>query len=457
MSGKGATFRRGGAHPPGNKELCDSASYTVLPNPEQLVIALAQHLGAPAKPVVNNRDEVAAGQLVGEAGGFVSANIHTPLAGVVRSTDKVHIGAVNSPSIVIKPNADAETVPEYEMDAPELDLDAFEDKEIIAKIKDAGIVGAGGAAFPTHVKLSPPPGVVLDALIINGAECEPYLTADDCLMRGRPVQVLEGTRAVMKACGIERCIVGIEDNKPDAFNVLSSHAEGMAGIEVMRCKTRYPQGSEKQLIEAALGRRVAPGKLPFTQGVVVQNVATVAAVYEALQYGRPMMRRLVSVSGRAVARPQNVLAPMGASVELLLEHCGGLKGELAAVVMGGPMMGRSTSDITEPVTKGTSGVLFLAPDEVQLRDEDPCIRCGQCVSVCPMGLVPTEIASLSAMGRFEDAIDALDCIECGTCAYVCPSSRRLVHWIRLAKWELGRMRRRAQQKQQQEEAKAAKS
>lgn len=457
MSGSGATFRRGGTHPPGNKQLCDGASYTVMPNPDELVIALAQHLGAPAKPVVSNRDEVEAGQLVGEAAGFVSANIHTPLQGVVRKLDMVHIGPVNSPSVVLRPAADAPPVIGFEREAHPLDLGGFDGKQVIDKIKEAGIVGMGGATFPTHVKLSPPPGVKLDLLIINGAECEPYLTADDCLMRNHPVQVLEGTRALMKACGIERAIIGIEDNKPEAYQAMRSHAQGLAGVEIMRCRTRYPQGSEKQLIEATAGRRVAPGNLPFTVGVVVQNVATATAVYEAVQYGRPLMRRLVTISGRAVVNPQNVLVPVGTGVDKLLEYCGGLREQPAEVVMGGPMMGRSTSDITEPTTKGTSGVLFLSHDEVAIRVEEPCIRCGRCVSGCPMGLVPTELMSLAMRGRFEDARDALDCIECGTCAYICPSNRRLVHWIRLAKWELGRMRRREQMKQKEAEAKAAKS
>jgi len=457
MSNREVTFRRGGTHPPENKELCDGASYTVLPNPDELVLALAQHLGAPAKAVVNNRDAVEAGQLVAEASGFVSSNIHTPLKGVVRRLDMVHIGPVNSPSVVIKTDTVAAELVGYEREAPALDLDGLEGKQLIEQIKTAGIVGMGGATFPTHVKLSPPPGVKLDILIINGAECEPYLTADDCLMRNHPVQVLEGTRALMKSCGIARAVIGIEDNKPEAYQTLRSHAEGLAGIEIVRCRTRYPQGSEKQLIEATVGRRVAPGNLPFTVGVVVQNVATAAAVYEAVQYGRPLMRRLITVSGRAVVKPQNVLVPVGTGVDKLLEYCGGLREQPAEVVMGGPMMGRSTSDITEPTTKGTSGVLVLSPEEVDIRREDPCIRCGRCVSSCPMGLVPTELMSLAMRGRFEDARDALDCIECGTCAYICPSNRRLVHWIRLVKWELNRMRRRAQMKQQEAEAKTTKS
>lgn len=456
MSGKGHTFRRGGTHPPENKEFCDSSTYSVLPTPELLNITTAQHIGAPAKVVVKNRDEVAAGQLLAESGGFVSANIHSPVKGVVRGLDMVHIGPVNSPSVTIKPADDAGDVPVYEADPPALDLTAFEPKEIIEKIKELGIVGMGGATFPTHVKLSPPPGVKMDVLVLNGAECEPYLTSDDCLMRNHPAQIIEGTRAVMKACGITRAVIGIEDNKPKAIKSLQEAANGQAGIEIMPCVTRYPQGSEKHLIETTVGRRVPPGKLPFSVGVVVQNVSTVAAVYEALQYGRPLTRRIVTVTGGAVAEPQNVLAPVGTSVQKLLDFCGGIKGELAEVVMGGPMMGRATSDITEPTTKGTSGILFLGPDEIIVREEDPCIRCGNCVEACPMGLVPTEIMNLAAVNRFEEAMDALDCIECGTCAYLCPSSRRLVHWIRLAKWELGRIRRREQLKQKSEEATAAK-
>ncbi|MBN2081996.1 electron transport complex subunit RsxC [bacterium] len=457
MSGRGLTFRRGGTHPPENKELCDAASYTVLPTPAELVVAMSQHLGAPAKTIVHNRDEVEAGQLIGEASAFISANIHAPAKGTVKGLDIVHIGPVNSPAVTIKTDPAVPPVPEYDREAQPLDLSGWTKDEILARIKETGIVGMGGATFPTHVKLSPPPGAELDVLVINGAECEPYLTADDCLMRNHPVQVLEGTRVIMQACGIDRAVIGIEDNKPEAFQTLKAAAAGLGGIEIVRCRTRYPQGAEKQLIEATVGRKVAPGNLPFTVGVVVQNVATTAAVYEALATGQPLTRRLISITGRGVARPQNVMVPVGTSVAELLEYCGGPKDGLAAVVMGGPMMGRATSDINEPTAKGTSGVLFLTKDELIVAEEDPCLRCGRCVSDCPMGLVPTELMSLAMLGRFEEATDALDCVECGTCAFVCPSNRRLVQWIRLAKWELGRIRRRAQLKQKETEAKAAKS
>jgi electron transport complex protein RnfC len=274
-------------------------------------------------------------------------------------------------------------------------------------------------------------------------------------MRNHPVQILEGTRAIMQATGVKHAVIGIENNKPEAIASMRKAAEGQAGIEIEPCITRYPQGAEKQLIEALLGRRVAPGQLPFTQGVVVQNVATAAAVYEALATGQPLTRRIITVTGRAIKEPRNVMAPVGTPIELLIEHCGGITGELGELVLGGPMMGRATSDSAEPTIKGTSGILCLAPDEINVVPEDPCIRCGECVQNCPMGLVPTELMSLTANERFEEARGALDCIECGTCAYICPSQRQLVHWIRLAKWELGRIRRREQMKQKEAEAKAA--
>ena len=256
MSHSKITFRRGGIHPAENKELTDPTSYEVIPLPDSLTITMAQHLGAPAKPAVKNRDKVEAGQKLGEAQGFVSVDIHSPVAGTVRGLNMVHIGPVNSPSVTVKPD-DGQQVAPFEENPEPIDFGGLEPKEIIGKIKDAGLVGMGGAGFPTHVKLSPPPGIEIDTVIINGAECEPYLTADDCLMRNHPVQVIEGTKVFMKACGVERGIIGIEDNKPEAYQSLKAAAEGQSGIEVKQLRTQYPQGAEKQLIEALTGRKVA--------------------------------------------------------------------------------------------------------------------------------------------------------------------------------------------------------
>jgi Na+-translocating ferredoxin:NAD+ oxidoreductase subunit C len=440
------TFSSGGIHPPTEKELASSGDYTPLKAPPELVIPMAQHLGAPAVAVVKKKQALAAGDVVGEPAGFVSTFIHTPLAGKVKTLDKMAIGPAITPVVTVIPD---EGAPLWEMDRDPLPFDPgmFTPREAVDGIKSAGIVGMGGAAFPTQVKLSPPKDAPIDVVILNGAECEPYLTADDCLMRNHSALVVEGARAVLHAVGASRCYVGIEDNKPQALEIMARTAAAYEDIDVVPLRTLYPQGSEKQLIEACTGRRVAPGKLPFSVGALVQNVGTTAAIYEALMQDRPLARRLVTVSGRAVKRPGNVLAPVGASVLDLIEHCGGFVGEVAAVVMGGPMMGRTTTDLQTPITKGTSGILALSPDELPRLAEDPCLRCGRCVVVCPMDLVPVHLEKLIAHGRIEEAVDAMDCVECGCCAYTCPAHRRLVHRFRLAKWEIGRQRRREQAKQ----------
>ena len=437
------TFRSGGVHPPTEKELAPSDRYSVLPVPDTLTIPLAQHLGAPARAVVEKKQALEAGDVLGEPAGFVSTFIHTPLAGTVKAMGRIAMGPSMSEAVTVAPAKDA-ALWELSGDPDPLDLTELDPGGVVERIKAAGIVGMGGAAFPTHVKLSPPPGSPIDVVILNGAECEPYLTADDCLMRNHSRAIVEGARAVMHSLGATRGFVGIEDNKPRAFERMTAAAEAYPYIQVVQLKTEYPQGSEKQLIEACVGRKVAPGQLPFSVGALVQNVGTAAAIYEAVAHERPLARRLVTVSGRAIHQPGNVLAPVGATVRQLIQHCGGLRDDVAAVVLGGPMMGRCTTDLDSPVTKGTSGLLLLTADEIPLLAEDPCLRCGRCVSACPMDLVPCTLEKLISRGRFDEAADAMDCVECGCCAYTCPAKRRLVHRFRLAKWEIGRRRRREQ-------------
>ncbi len=437
------TFRSGGIHPPPEKELAPGTDYTVLPMPGLLTIPMAQHLGAPARVTVEKKAALEAGDVVGEPAGFVSTFIHTPVAGTVKAVGQMAMGASITPTVQVEPADDAAIWPlDREVDA--VDLGALSPADVVEKIKAAGIVGMGGATFPTHVKLSPPKDSPIDTVILNGAECEPYLTADDTLMRNHAEAVVEGCRLVMHALGVGKGFVGIEDNKPEALGRMRGAASTVPEIEVVELKTQYPQGAEKQLIEACLGRRVPPGKLPFAVGALVQNVGTAAAIYEAVVHERPLARRLVTVSGRAVNEPGNVLAPVGAPIRELIEHCGGMRQDVAAVVLGGPMMGRTTVDLDTPVTKGTSGLLLLTADEIPVLAEQPCLRCGKCVQVCPMNLVPCNLEKLIARGRFDEASDAMDCVECGCCSYTCPSNRRLVQRFRLAKWEIGRRRRKQQ-------------
>jgi H+/Na+-translocating ferredoxin:NAD+ oxidoreductase subunit C len=439
------TFHSGGIHPPAEKELAPSDTYSVLPMPKMLTIPMAQHLGAPAKVTVKKKAQLEAGDVIGEPAGFVSTFIHTPVAGTVKTIDQISMGASVTPVVNLVPAEDAAVWPLDEA-VEKVDLSDLTPTDILEKVKAAGIVGMGGATFPTHVKLSPPKDSPVDTVILNGAECEPYLTADDCLMRSSAEAMIEGCRLVMHALGVHKGFVGIEDNKPLAFAQVHKVADRYPEIDVVELRTQYPQGAEKQLIEACTGRRVPPGKLPFSVGALVQNVGTAAAIYEAVVLGRPLARRLVTVSGRAVNRPGNVLAPVGATIRDLIEHCGGFREELAAVVLGGPMMGRTTADLDTPVTKGTSGLLLLTADEIPALAEQPCLRCGKCVTVCPMGLVPCFVEKLVDHGRFDEATDAMDCVECGCCSYTCPSNRRLVQRFRLAKWELGKRRRLEQAK-----------
>jgi electron transport complex protein RnfC len=437
------TFQRGGIHPPERKELVDSSHYSIVPSPAELNIPLHQHLGAPARAVVEARADVAAMQKIAEAVGAVSVPVHTPLAGKIKNIGRRDLLGNLGPSIQITVTPGSSALVDFDRVAVPPDLEHIHAKDIIDAVREAGVVGMGGAAFPTHIKLTPPPDCKVDTIILNGAECEPYLTADDCLMQNFPQQVVYGLLLMVKALAAREGIIALEDNKSRAAEQLRQAVASYANLRVCVAQTKYPQGAEKQLVQAVLNRVIPLGKLPAHAGVLVQNVATAVAVYEAVQLGRPVVRRLVTISGGAVRHPQNVLAPVGISGKELLDFSGGAKEEIAAIVYGGPMMGKSTNRIDTPVTKGTSGILYLTAAEVHTYEERECLRCGSCSRACPMGLLPNEVMNNVKYGLYDKIEDALACIECGTCVYVCPAHKRLTQWCRLAKYE---WRRRAAKK-----------
>lgn len=424
---------RGGVHPRPAKDRTAGRPIEPAPRPAQVVIPLAQSLGAPAKALVAAGERVKAGQKIGEAQGFVSVPVHASVSGKVVSVGQASNAlAVAGPAVTIAADPEDEWV-DLEA-APELhDLTP---EAIRAAALKAGLVGLGGATFPSHVKLSPPPEKPVDTVIINGCECEPYLTADHRLMVERPAEVIFGLRAIRQAVGAKRAVVAVEDNKPDAAEALAKAIppELAAAVEVRILPTKYPQGAEKQLIYAVTGRKVPPGKLPMDVGVLVHNAGTAVALAEALKLGRPLVERVVTVTGSLVREPKNLLVRLGTPISTLLECCG-LAGEPGKLVLGGPMMGLAQASTEVPVTKGTSGVLVLSPVEAQLPPETPCIKCARCVDVCPMNLMPLYLAKFAARGFWDEAESggALDCIECGSCSYVCPAKRRLVQGIRLAK------------------------
>ncbi len=422
---KPSTFR-GGTHPPGHKDLSSGSPIVRLPAPEVVTVPLCQHLGAPSKPVVTKGDRVVRGQEIGAQNGFISLPTHSPVNGTVKDIKDLPMPHRRSgPAVVIETESeDGGCVFE-----PWSDHASHSPAEIIDRIKQAGVCGMGGASFPTYVKLSPPPDKTIDTLIINGVECEPYLTADHRLMLENPSDMILGMEMLAYALGVERCMIGIEVNKPDAIELLES-----MGVSVVPLKVSYPQGAEKQLIDATVGREVPAGGLPMDVGVVVQNVGTAAAVACAVRDGMPSMRRIVTVTGLGVASPGNFEACVGTPFSDLIEAAGGYSGDVERLISGGPMMGMALFTDGVPVTKGTSGVLALEPGEVREVSEGPCIRCGKCVDVCPIRLTPSIIATAAEYERWTIARDfgALNCMACGTCSYVCPSGRYLVHYIKRA-------------------------
>ncbi len=434
------TFKIGGVHPEANK-LSAAKAIVDAQLPKTAIIPLAQHIGAPANAVVQKGDKVKVGQLIGEANGFVSANIHSSVSGTVSKVDlAVDVAGFKKPAVFIDVEGDEwlETIDRTDTLIEEIKDDA---KTIVGKIKDAGIVGMGGATFPAHVKLAIPEGKKADFLIINGVECEPYLTADHRLMLEKSAELIVGVKILMKAIGVEKAYIGIEANKPDAISKLTDLCAKEQGIEVVPLKLKYPQGGEKQLINAVSGREVPSGKLPIDAGAVVQNVGTAFAVYEAVQKNKPLIERIVTVTGDTVATPSNFRARIGTPVAELIAAAGGDVEKSGKIISGGPMMGKAMANLESTVTKGTSGILMLSEEKAVRPEAGPCIRCAKCVDACPMGLEPYLLMQYSQrqMWAEDEANHIMDCIECGCCIFSCPAKRPILDYVRLGKNTVGKI------------------
>ncbi len=433
------TFRIGGVHPHDNKQYSAHQPITEVPLPKKAIIPLIQHIGAPAKPIVAKGDKVKVGQLIAEAGGFVSAGIHAPVSGTINKIDStVDAWGLRTPAIYIDVEGD-EWLETIDRTDTIIHGCKYEPAEIINKVKEAGIVGLGGACFPTHVKLAPPPGKKADVLIINGVECEPYLTCDHQLMLEHGEEIIIGIKLLMKALNCDKAIIGIEKNKPDAIARMTELAARQLGIAVQPLDLKYPQGGEKQLIDACIGRQVPSGALPIEVGAVVDNVATIYAVYEAVQKNKPLIARVVTVTGKDVAKPGNYLVRFGTPLADVLELAGGVPESTGKIIGGGPMMGRAMSNVDMPANKRVSGLLLMRKEESLREEPQNCIRCGKCLSACPMGLEPYLLAKYSELQRWDDMEEhaIMDCIECGCCQFTCPSFRPLLDYVRFGKAKVG--------------------
>ena len=432
------TFRIGGIHPEENK-LTHEVTTQVAPLPKQAVFPLSQHIGAPAKPVVAKGDVVKVGTLLAEAGGFVSAPIYSSVSGKVAKIDSAFdASGYRKPAIIVSVEGDEW---EESIDRSE-DLVKIEDRpeltpeSIVESIKKAGVTGMGGAGFPTFIKLCPPPGATAECVIINAVECEPYITSDYRLMMEHADEIIVGLQLLMKAAKVDKGYIGIETNKPAAIELLTKKAAADPRIEVVPLKQRYPQGGEKQLVDAVIRRQVpAPPAIPVNVGAIVQNVGTAFAVYQAVMKNKPLFERYTTVTGKKLSKPGNYLVRMGTPMRDLIEICGGMPDDDNKLLAGGPMMGRALTTDEVPVCKGTNSITNLSGSDARRKPADPCIRCGKCVNVCPMGLEPYLLATLSAKKMWEraEAEDVVSCIECGSCQFTCPSHRPILDNIRNGK------------------------
>jgi len=433
------TFK-GGIQPAYNKELAAGKAIKNAPVPSEVIIPLSQHIGAPNEALVKAGDRVEVGQKIGEADAFVSAPVHSSVAGTVKEiVDMPNFTGAKVKSVVI--TADA-SQPGFAK-KPGKDLDSLSEEEIRDIARDAGLVGMGGAAFPTHVKLTPPKDKPVDTVIVNAVECEPFLTCDHRQMLERTDDLIAGARLLKTAVGASKVIFGIEANKMDAVDALRSKASSLSDVEVEVLEVKYPEGAEKMLIFAITGRKVPPGKLPSEVGCLVQNVGTAIALFEAAAWGKPLYERVLTVTGPGVREPANLLAAIGTPISTLVDACGGFVGNPVKLVMGGPMTGWAQSDTDASVVKGTSGIVVLTSDVVDMNEEEECVRCSKCIETCPMFLSPNFIVQATKRGQWDKAEmwGALDCFECGCCSFECPAYIPHVEYVRKAKAEIAALKK----------------
>lgn len=434
---------RHGVHPLEHKDATEHSAVARMPFVDRYVLPLRQNAGAPSRPVVAVGQKVDRGQVLAEPQGFISSTLHSPVSGsIVAIAPRLHPNGSLVDAIEIRADPFATQRLNERSAIPWRDLSS---DEFVAQIQRGGLVGMGGAAFPTHVKYKVPEGRMVDRLVVNGCECEPYLTTDHRVMVEQPERIVAGIQIAAERLGAKETVIGVELNKPDAIEALRAAIPAESGIRVVPLKVKYPQGAEKMLIEAIYGLEVPSGKLPLDLGIVVNNVATMAALADYFEHGQPVVERVVTVAGPGVRRPANLLVPIGTPVRAVLEECGGLTPETREVVMGGPMMGQPLSSLDVPVLKGTSGLLAFTESESRLPTEYTCIRCGRCVEACPQYLNPSRLARLARAGRFEEMERSfvLDCVECGSCSFTCPSGIPIVQLIRVAKSALRESKKKA--------------
>ena len=440
LSTKGYKTFKGGIHPPYFKELACGKPITPAPLPDEIRIPMSQHVGAPNEPLVSAGDRVEVGQKIGESQAFISAPVHSSVSGTVKSVEEITVfTGAKAKAVIITPDAEQ---PAFS-GSPAKPVGDLTPEDLRKIARDAGLVGMGGAAFPTHVKLTPPKDKPIDTVIINACECEPFLTCDHRTMLERPEDLIEGLLLLMKAVEAKRGIIGVEANKMDAVELMQRKASGKAELSVEILDVKYPEGAEKQLIFALTGRKVPPGKLPSEVGCLVQNVGTAVALYEAATIGKPLYERVVTVTGNGVKTPSNFLVKVGTPVSTLIEAAGGLVEGTEKVIMGGPMTGWAQADLNAPVVKGTSGIVALTAELVDVREEHACVRCGKCVDVCPMFLMPNFIVDAVKKEEWGKAEmwGALDCFECGCCSYTCPAYIPHVEYVRKAKAEISALKK----------------